>query len=248
MRKLVLTLVLALLPVFTFAQHAFDKFDGQADVTSVIVNKKMFDMLGKMKVESTDEKAEQFTEMVSKINDLKLFTTTNTKVTAEMKTSAKAYIKSAGLEELLQVNSKGRIVTIHVKSGAKDSQIKELLVFGEGSGKDNQTVLLLLTGDFDIEEISSMMDQAMQKGNKKDIEVRVNDAKNVVVYPNPVAGTFYIDSEKAAEIKMYDSNGKLVKSEKYNVSGVSVSDLSKGTYVVEITTEDKKQVQRIIVK
>jgi hypothetical protein len=39
-----------------FAQAVFDKFDGQDDVTSIIVNKKMFELMSKVKVDASDRK------------------------------------------------------------------------------------------------------------------------------------------------------------------------------------------------
>ena len=64
----------------------------------------------------------------------------------------------AGLEELMRVNDNGKSVKIMVKSGAKDSQVKELLMFVEG-GKGDDTVLMSLTGDFDLNEISMLTDK-----------------------------------------------------------------------------------------
>jgi hypothetical protein len=37
------------------------------------------------------------------------------------------YIKTAGLEELMRVNQDGRNIKILVKSGAKDTQVRELI-------------------------------------------------------------------------------------------------------------------------
>jgi hypothetical protein len=42
-----------------------------------------------------------------------------------MKSAAEVY-KTAGLEELMRVNDSGKNIKILVKSGATDSQIKEL--------------------------------------------------------------------------------------------------------------------------
>jgi hypothetical protein len=39
-----------------FGQSIFDKFDGQDDITSIIVNKKMFDLMSKVKVDASIEK------------------------------------------------------------------------------------------------------------------------------------------------------------------------------------------------
>jgi hypothetical protein len=80
-----------------------------------------------------------------------------------MKVVADKYLKSAALEELMRINEKGKSVKIYVKSGASDSQIKELLMFIEGSGKE-ETVLMSLTGDFDLNELSVLTDKMKLPG------------------------------------------------------------------------------------
>jgi len=159
MRKSIVVFVIMLLPTFFFGQAAFDKFDGQDDVTSVIVNKKMFQMMGSVKMDNKDKETQQYLDLIKKLDNLKVFTTNSTRVTAEMKATSEKYMKSAGLEELMRVNDNGKNIKISVRSGAKDSQIKELLMFMEGSSKGNQTVLMSLTGDFDLNEISVLTDK-----------------------------------------------------------------------------------------
>ena len=141
-----------------FAQNAFDKFDGQDDVTSIIVNKKMFDMMGKVKMDASDKEAQQYLNLIKKLDNLKVFTTKSTRVENEMKISADKYIKATGLEELMRITENGRNIKILVKSGAKDSQVRELLMFIEGA-KNDDTVLMSLTGDFDLNEISVLTDK-----------------------------------------------------------------------------------------
>ena len=159
MKKLIITLVVILISSPFFAQTAFDKFDGQDEVTSIIVNKKMFELMSKVKVDTSDKEAQQYMNLIKKLDNLKVFTTQNDKVEGELKATADKYIKTAGLEELMRINDKGKNVKIMVKSGAKDSQIKELLMFVEGGGKGEDTVLMSLTGDFDINEISVLTDK-----------------------------------------------------------------------------------------
>jgi hypothetical protein len=158
MKKLIITLVAVLVSSPFFAQGAFDKFDGQDDVTSIVVNKKMFELMSKVKVDTSDKEAQQYMNLIKKLDNLKVFTTQSVRVEGEMKVAADKYIKTAGLEELMRVNDKGRNIKIMVKSGAKDSQIKELLMFIEG-GKEEDTVLMSLTGDFDLDEISVLTDK-----------------------------------------------------------------------------------------
>ncbi|MBP6181396.1 DUF4252 domain-containing protein [Flavobacterium sp.] len=158
MKKIIITLVAVLASSPFFAQATFDKFDGQDDVTSIIVNKKMFDLMSKVKVDTSDKETQQYLNLIKKLDNLKVFTTKSTRVESEMKVAADKYIKTAGLEELMRVNDSGKNIKILVKSGAKDSQIKELLMFIEGA-KNDDTVLMSLTGDFDLSEISILTDK-----------------------------------------------------------------------------------------
>ena len=159
MRKSIVVLVIMLLPTVFFGQAAFDKFDGQDDVTSIIVNKKMFELMSKVKMDASDKEAQPYLNLIRKLDNLKVFTTNSSRVTADMKATSEKYMKSAGLEELMRVNDNGKNIKISVKSGANDSQIKELLMFMEGSSKGNETVLMSLTGDFDLNEISVLTDK-----------------------------------------------------------------------------------------
>ncbi|OXG04466.1 uncharacterized protein DUF4252 [Flavobacterium araucananum] len=163
MKNFIITLVFALFSHAFYAQGAFDKFDGQDDVTSVIVNKKMFDLMSKVKVDASDKETQQYINLIKKLDFLKVFTTKNPKIEADMKASADKYVKTAGLEELMRVNDGGRNVRISVKSGATDSQVKELLMFIDGA-KNDETVLLSLTGNFDINEISVLTDKMQLPG------------------------------------------------------------------------------------
>ena len=157
-KNFLVTLVFVLASTTIFAQTAFDKFDGQDGVTSIIVNKKMFDLMSKVKVDASDRETQQYLSLIKKLDNLKVFTTKSTRVEGEMKAVAEKYIKTAGLEELMRVNDNGRNVKILVKSGATDSQIRELLMFIEGA-KNDDTVLMSLTGNFDLNEISILTDK-----------------------------------------------------------------------------------------
>lgn len=158
MKKIIITWVIVLVSNTFFGQSAFDKFDGQDDITSIIVNKKMFELMSKVKMDATDKQAQQYLNLIKKLDNLKVFTTKSTRVENEMKATTEKYSKTAGLEELMRVNENGRNIKILVKSGASDSQVRELLMFIEGD-KNGDTVLMSLTGDFDLNEISVLTDK-----------------------------------------------------------------------------------------
>ena len=115
--------------------------------------------MASVKVDAKDKETQQYLSLMKKLDNLKVFTTTSTKVAAEMKLTADKYVKTAGLDELMRVNDSGKNVRILVKSGSTDSQVKELLMFIEDPSKQNETVLMSLTGSFDLSEIAILTDK-----------------------------------------------------------------------------------------
>ena len=164
-KKLILTLVFSFVSTTFFAQAIFDKFDGQEGVTSIIVNKKMFDLMSKVKMDASDKETQQYLSLIKKLDDLKVFTTKSAKLESEMKVVADKYIKTAGLEELMRVNEDGRSIKILVKSGTTDSQIRELFMFIEGA-KNDDTVLMSLKGNFDLNEIAVLTNKMKIPGGE----------------------------------------------------------------------------------
>lgn len=174
MKKLILTLVLALTPALFFGQSVFDKYDGQNGVTAVIIGKKMFELMSNIKTDGKSKDTQQYLDLIKKLDNLKVFVTSNPKVSADMKVTSSKYLKSAALEELMRINDGGKNVKIYVKSGSTSSKVKELLMFIEGgNSKDDDTVLMSLTGNFDLNELSVLTDNlnlpggdALKKGTK----------------------------------------------------------------------------------
>jgi len=157
MKKIFITLVLVLSVNTFFAQTVFDKFDGQDNIATVIVNKKMFTLLSKMEVK--DKETQQYVNLIKKLDNLRVFVTQNQSKADEMRAASEKYIKSASLEELMRITEKGKSVKIFVKSGSTDSQVKELLMFVDGAGPKDESVLMSLTGDFDLNELSVLTDK-----------------------------------------------------------------------------------------
>ena len=163
----ILTVLLLLLPTFFFAQSVFDKFDGQDEVNSIIVNKKMFELMSKVKIDASDKEGQQYLNLIKKLDNLKVFTTTNSRTSIDMKAVAEKHLRTAGLEELMHINDNGKNIKIYVKSGAKDAKIKELLMFMESNSKTKQSVLMSLTGDFDLNELSVLTDKMRMPGGEE---------------------------------------------------------------------------------
>lgn len=167
MKSNIIVLLFIVLPSFIFAQSAFDKFEGKDGITSVNVSKKMFEMMSKVKVDAKDKEMQQYLNLLKKLDNLKVLTTTSAKIANEMESSVNSYLKSNPLEELMRVNSDGKDVKIYVKSAGSSTIVKELLMFMESSSKDTPSVLLSLTGEFDLDEISSLTERLNLPGKEE---------------------------------------------------------------------------------
>lgn len=165
MKNLVVVIALLLSSAVSFAQGTFDKFEDKDGVATVVVNKKMFEMMSKVKVDVKDKEMQQYMNLLKKLDNLKVFTTSNTKIAADMKATVNSYLKSNPLEELMRVNNDGKTVKIYVKSGANENIVKELLMFIEGANmKDASTIVLSLTGNFNLDEISVLTEKMSLPG------------------------------------------------------------------------------------
>jgi len=162
MKKYILIAVMALLPLAGFSQSVFDKFEDLDDVTTVIVNKSMFNLLAKMDIETDDPEAKEFINIVNSLKSLKVFTTENKKIGDDMKSSVDSYLNSSKMEELMRIKDKDANVKFYIKEGKDADHVSELLMFVTGmknveaNGQRFETVILSLTGDIDLNNISSL--------------------------------------------------------------------------------------------
>jgi hypothetical protein len=179
-KKVVLIIAIVALPIVSFGQSIFDKFEDMDGVASVIVNQKMFSMLASINIDLDDDDAQGYMDMVKKITGFKAFTTGEEKVSEEMKATVNKYLKSSDLEELMRIKDGDQNVKIYVKEGKDENHVKELLMFvtglkeltkGEditinGKKRELETVLLSLTGDIDLKQISKLTNQMNIPGGK----------------------------------------------------------------------------------
>ena len=72
MKNLVVVIAFLMASTVSFAQGAFDKFEDKEGVASVIVNKKMFEMMSKVKVDAKDKEMQQYMNLLKKLDNLKV--------------------------------------------------------------------------------------------------------------------------------------------------------------------------------
>ncbi|WP_054558027.1 DUF4252 domain-containing protein [Croceitalea dokdonensis] len=178
MRKNIVILVMTVAPLLGFSQSLFDKYEELDDVTAIVVNESMFRLLAKIDVEVDDPEAQDFVDIATSLKSLKVFTTDNERIGAEMKSSVSGYLKKSSLTELMRIKDKDANVKFYIKEGKDDDHVSELLMFitglkeVEADGRKFETVLLSLTGDIDLNKINSLtkkmnLPEALNEAGKK---------------------------------------------------------------------------------
>src|SRR5690554_6899696 len=158
MKNISLILVFLFAPLVITAQNAFDSFENEKDVTSVVVTKNMFKLLSKMDLNSDDPEAQAYLNMVNSLNDIKIFTTENPSVAQRMDAAVNSYLSSSrGLGELMRINDDGQNIRFYSKEGKDANHVSELLMHltGNVEGKTT-TVIMSITGDIDLKQISQL--------------------------------------------------------------------------------------------
>lgn len=180
MKKVIIAIAIIFAPIVSFGQSIFDKYEDRDDVASIVVNQKMFNMLASMGLDSDDAEAQEVIDFVSKITGMRVFTTGNIAISAEMKKDFERHIKSSSLEELMRIKDGGQTAKFYVKEGSDDNHVKELVMLASGikemtegqnikiNGKDRdiETVILSLTGDIDLRQIGKFTDKMDVPGGK----------------------------------------------------------------------------------
>ena len=164
MKKYIIFILLLTTSSPVFAQSVFDQFDGIESVSAININKKMFELMSKVKLDTSDKETLQYMSLIKKIDNLKVYRTQNERIAMQMKLTSEKYTKSNDLTELMSTNEGGKSVRIHSKQGSSETQLKELLLFIEDP-KTKETVLMSIIGDFDLNEVPSLTDKMKIPGS-----------------------------------------------------------------------------------
>ncbi|MGB3343844.1 MAG: DUF4252 domain-containing protein [Aequorivita sp.] len=167
MKKAIILIALAITPMILGAQNAFDSFENEKDVTSVVVTKNMFKLLSKMDLNSKDPEAQAYLNMVDNLDNIKIFTTENPTVGKQMDAAVEKYVStSKNLGELMRVRDDGKNIRFYSKEGKTDNFVSELLMHLEGTvdGKPT-TIIMSITGNIDLKQISKLTEELKVPGS-----------------------------------------------------------------------------------
>lgn len=167
-RLIVLIVTVLLLPIIVIGQSSvFEKYSNDPNVTYVNIKPKMFQMLAKLNVNVDDPEAQAYMDMVKSITSFKTIVTENSVISTDIFKWVKS--RSSKLEELMEVKDDGTDVKFYIQEGKDSNHVKELLIFVTGisskidntidiNGKERkiETVVVSMTGDIDLNEISKL--------------------------------------------------------------------------------------------
>lgn len=148
-----------------FGQAQFEKFEDQKEVTTVVVNEGMFQLLAGIEVDLNDPEAQEFKEIVNKLKGIKVLTTANAKIGAEMRDAAMSYQKRQRLEELMSVKDQEANIKFYTRNGKKNGHVSELLMViydingMKAADREVETVVVSIIGDIDLNKIGSLTGQ-----------------------------------------------------------------------------------------
>lgn len=74
-----------------------------------------------------------------------------------------------------------------------------------------------------------------------------NDKAELTIYPNPVKEVLNIQSKnQIVKAEIYDTNGRILISASLKGNSINVSELSKGNYIIKLSSKDKTSVHKFI--
>ncbi len=163
-RILLIILLIGITISTSVAQNVFDKFEEYDAVEAMIVNAEAFRMLGQIGGESSE--AKEIEQIAKSLTGLKVFSTTDATVGAEMKMTFDKYIKSKSLTELMRVKDKDGNTKIYVKKGKDEDHVTELVMFIKDLS-NKEIIIVSLSGDIDLNNIHKVTDKMNIKGVEK---------------------------------------------------------------------------------
>jgi len=85
--------------------------------------------------------------------------------------------------------------------------------------------------------------------NQKTLGIEDFNSASVALYPNPASDVVYVNNNSECSIIIYDLAGQIVKKIPVATHNeIIVSDLNTGTYLFEVSTEERKTIKKIVIK
>ena len=142
-RTYIITLLLSLCSLFTYAQDSFfDKFADMDGVTSVYISKAMLSLMPDMKTEGVN-----IGEVASKLDNIQILSCEKPDIIAKLKKETAFISPKNGYEELMRINDEGEKTIIYLKRNKNKE--KEFVLMSQ---EKNEFTIIAITGNLTLQE------------------------------------------------------------------------------------------------
>ncbi|MEC4114559.1 DUF4252 domain-containing protein [Myroides pelagicus] len=143
------------IPINLVAQEAFKEFEKDKQVNNVIVNKKMFEMMSSVKVDQSSKEDKAYFNLISKLDDLRVFSTKNNASKEKMKSAVNSFVSQKELKQYATNNKDNVFIEIYINKNGTATNVSELVLYNQDNAK-GETSIMYLKGGFSINEISAL--------------------------------------------------------------------------------------------
>lgn len=152
--KKIIVYVALMISSLVFSQNAFDKLEDKEGVESIVVSKKMFELMSKVKVDAKDKEMQQYMSLLKKLDNLQAVYTSQSKWSGDLNAAASAYLKLNPLDAISSTTQDGNVIKVYGKTDANETNVKEVLVVVNGNFNGVKTSIVSIKGDFPLNEIA----------------------------------------------------------------------------------------------
>ncbi|MEP6260474.1 MAG: DUF4252 domain-containing protein [Gillisia sp.] len=174
------SIILALIGIISFTGYGqnFEKYDSMKDVDAVVMTSKMFKLLSKVDLSSTDPEAQQYLNLIENLKEIRIYTSNLASVRSQMANDVSAYLNKGTMDELMRISEKGNNIKFYSKPGKNENFVSELFMFMEGE-KDGKpiSVIMSITGNLDLTKISQLTSDLKVPGSEELKNVKTKKSK-----------------------------------------------------------------------
>ena len=162
MKKVILTLIFIVSASLSYGQSLFDKLEDIDEVSSVVITKDMFDLIKKFP-DAQSEDMEVF-NIAKDLSELKLFSTDDESIAANMEKMVNNAIKNSNLTQLMRVKDKGSRIKMYIKATNNKDIVKEVLMYvKDKDGNKGNSIIISLTGNIKMNELTKIANKYSKK-------------------------------------------------------------------------------------
>ena len=148
------------------AQDIFEEFQKDPEVSYISVSPKMFELLGKLSINTDDPKMNGFIEMVQSMKHFKVLSTKNPSIAEKMDVWLTNQLVETDLETVLNLTEQEVEVQFCVVYGEEESKVDQLVMFVKGVQKfadqegldvsNLDFILLSIEGKIDLNQVATL--------------------------------------------------------------------------------------------